>query len=186
VLLRAALTPRFPELDERGKVVQRVRVWHDHDAPVTLTRVVRRVHHVDGTDDGDERIAPGVLFGGATIAGRAGLDATLELADRDVFSIEYVLEGTTGDGLPAQGGFSIMRPPERPTADNSQPVVDAALRARIVRARELLKREYVTDEDLWKLEREGAFTDLPPTGETPEPAAGAPKGPPAIAPPRPR
>jgi hypothetical protein len=182
VLLRAVMTPRFPALDEHGRVAQRVRVWHDHTEPVTLTRVTRRGHRLDGSESDADRLAPGVVFGGASVIAKGrGVEAALELdtrSDPDVFSVEYVLEGVTADGLPAQGGFSLMRPPERPTKAHSQPVLDAAMRARIVRAREILKQEYVTDEDIWKLEREGAFSDLPAVGQ--DDGAGEP----AIPPPR--
>jgi hypothetical protein len=64
-------------------------------------------------------------------------------------------------------------------------VNDPALVARIVRAREILKQEFVTDEDIWRLEKQGAFTDLPPTGDpTAEGARGTrdPSVPPPPAP----
>src|SRR5207248_4241721 len=43
VLVMHELTPRFPELDASGVVHQRVRLWHQADGPVTLTRVRQRV-----------------------------------------------------------------------------------------------------------------------------------------------
>jgi len=81
-------------------------------------------------------------------------------AEPDVFAITYSLEGTSADGHPARGTFSIMRPPPRPTKENSKPVEDPVLLAKIKRARELLHQEFVTDEDIFRLEREGRFADL--------------------------
>ncbi|MBE7449422.1 MAG: hypothetical protein HS111_11135 [Kofleriaceae bacterium] len=193
VLLRTELFPRFPELGPDGKVVQRVHVWHDHDQPVHLTRILRRQHLSGGAVAEAERLAPGVLLPGATLGVGARLDAAVELdaaGQPDLAMIEYVIEGRSADGLPAQGGFAVMRPPPRPTRDNSDPVLDPALVARIKRAREVLRKEYVTDEDLWRLEKEGAFADLPPTapptGEgTPGDRPMPPPPPPVPPPPRP-
>jgi hypothetical protein len=52
------------------------------------------------------------------------------------------------------------------------------MKAKILRARELLGQAYVTDEDLWRLEREGLFRGL-------EPAAVNPPSGPRRAPPKP-
>ena len=40
------------------------------------------------------------------------------------------------------------------------PVVDPDLKAKILAARQMLGKQYVTDEDLWRLEREGRFANL--------------------------
>ena len=50
---------------------------------------------------------------------------------------------------------SILRPPERPTPQNSTPVTDPALEARIKLAMKLLGKDVVTDGDLLRLEWEG-------------------------------
>ena len=55
------------------------------------------------------------------------------------------------------GSFLVMRPPARPTPSNSQPVLDSALKNKIVAARSILGKDVVDDEDLWNLERQGAF-----------------------------
>jgi hypothetical protein len=69
-----------------------------------------------------------------------------------------------------------MRPTELPTRERHDPVVDPQLQARILRAREILGQAYVTDEDLWRLEREGFFRGLEPVaGPPPEARAAAPK-----------
>jgi hypothetical protein len=72
------------------------------------------------------------------------------------------LRGVADDGLPAMGGFSVMVPPAPPTRDQHIPVTDAALTARILAARKLLGKAFVTEEELLTLEREGRFADLPP------------------------
>jgi hypothetical protein len=99
-------------------------------------------------------------------------------AEPDVVSLTYALEGTSADGHRARGTFSIMRPPPRPTKENSAQVTDPVLLAKIKRARELLNQPYVTDEDLWRLEREGRLADLkvepasPASAPPPDAASG--------------
>jgi hypothetical protein len=44
--------------------------------------------------------------------------------------------------------------------ENSDPVTDPNLEAKIRAAREILHQEVVTDDDLWRLEREGQFANL--------------------------
>jgi hypothetical protein len=50
--------------------------------------------------------------------------------------------------------------------------MDPVLLAKVKLARELLNQPYVTDEDLWRLEREGRFANLKV-----EPAPPAPQAP---------
>src|SRR5690606_24064215 len=92
-----------------------------------------------------------------------GLEFELKLdtnQEPNVFSMEYAVEGKDSEGLPVRGTFSVMRPPPRPTKENSNPVVDPLLKAKIIAARKILNRPYVTDEDLWALERQGKFAEL--------------------------
>lgn len=182
MLLIAQLTPRFPELGADGMVRQTARVYHHHKQPVTLTRVLRYTHTTDGaSSEQPVAIDPALLFGSGTLPPE-GATARLELDGRaGIFSHEYTLEGQTPDGLPAQGAFSVMRPPDRPTRDNHTPVVDALLKAKILHARELLEQPYVTDEDLIRRGAQGAFDDLveqaakgpAPAGEAPLPPSPA-------------
>jgi hypothetical protein len=79
------------------------------------------------------------------------------------------------------GNFALMRPPPRPTPQGHTPVIDPVLKAKILRARELLNKQFVTDEDIWRLEREGLMTDLEIEPADP-PRAPAPPRPPAPAP----
>jgi hypothetical protein len=181
VLLYARMTPRFPELDADGVVRQAVRVWHHYPQPVTLTRVLRYAHTSDGASSADPAaVDAAALFGGSVI-GPGGVEARVELDTAGgLFSHEYTLEGRAADGRPAMGAFSVLRPPDRPTKEKSTPVNDPLLKAKILRARELLKQAYVTDEDLIRLGARGAFDDLvqqaagaPPTGQAPMPPAPA-------------
>jgi hypothetical protein len=70
------------------------------------------------------------------------------------------VEGKDSEGRTARGAFSVMRPPKLPTRDNSMPVEDPLLKEKILAARKILNRPYVTDEDLWALQREGKFAEL--------------------------
>jgi hypothetical protein len=160
VLLFSASNPRFPQLDKDGVVRQRVHVWHRHREPVTITRVLRHAHAADQSvdDPPPEEVSPMALFG-TNVIGPGGVDANLEL-DATWFSAEYTLEGTVPDGYVAGGAFAIMRPPDKPTKENNTPVVDPLLKAKILRARELLKQEFVTDDDLFRLEAQGKFDDI--------------------------
>ena len=102
-------------------------------------------------------------IGAAEIPPGAGLQARLVLDPRrepETLSHDYTLEGRTAEGHLARGAFSVMRPPTAPTRTLHRPVDDPLLVAKIRRARELLRAEFVTDEDLWSLERAGKFTDL--------------------------
>jgi hypothetical protein len=68
-----------------------------------------------------------------------------------------------------------MRPPPKPTKQNSNPIADPVLLAKVKRARELLQQEFVTDEDIFRLEREGKFADLKVEANQ-TPAQAAPVG----------
>jgi hypothetical protein len=180
VLLQTAMTPRFPEV-VGDAVRQRVHVWHRYREAVRVKRVLRYAHAVDNAvdDPAPEVIEPSALFGATTI-GPGGVDATVELAmGSPWFSYEYAIEGESMDGLPAAGTFSVMRPPPRPTKENSEPVIDPLLKAKILRARELLHQEFVTDEDIYRLQGEGAFDDLiKAAANHPEPMGTPPPLPP--------
>lgn len=176
VTLLAVGTPRFPVLDADGKVRQRFRLYHHFKGPVRLTRVTA-IRAFQPAPDGppppeqvDETTLPvDVIPEGPG----AEVEVTLDTkAEPQTFALTYALEGSLADGHPARGTFSIMRPPPRPTKENSIPVKDALLLARIKKARELLRQEYVTDEDLLRLEREGRFAGL--KVEAPPPGAASP------------
>lgn len=188
VTVLAVGTPRFPVLGEDGVVRQKFRLYHRFRGPVRLERVyVARslIPRGDGPalPEQVDEVPPWV---GAVPEGR-GVEVEVALdtrAEPEVFSLTYSLEGTSADGHPARGTFSVMRPPPRPTRENSQKVRDPVLLAKIKRARELLKQEFVTDEDLWRLEREGKFADLQVAAA--QPGAPPPEPPPGVVPGQPR
>ncbi|WP_225413880.1 PKD domain-containing protein [Stigmatella hybrida] len=165
VTLLVQLTPRFPELGSDGVVRQKVRLFHHQDRPVFIHNAVRFRHRrAAPTEPGGQQVVdPSALLGSSTIPPGKGLEFEIKLDTRkepDVFSVEHYVEGKDSEGRPARGAFSVMRPPPRPTKDNSHPVEDPLLKAKILAARKLLNRPYVTDEDLWQLQRQGKFADL--------------------------
>ncbi|MBN1205048.1 MAG: PKD domain-containing protein [Myxococcaceae bacterium] len=165
VALMVQLTPRFPELGSDGVVRQKVRVFHHRDRPVFIHNAVLFRHKMGNpTGPAPEQVVdPSSLMGTSTIPPGKGIEFEAKLdtnREPDVFSLEHLLEGKDSEGLPARGAFSVMRPPPKPTKEKSDPVVDQLLKAKILAARKILNRPYVTDEDLWALERQGKFADL--------------------------
>jgi len=162
VTLSTSLNPRFPVIGDDGKIRQQVRLWHHRPDPVTIEKIQLRTNY--NTDREPELRSGSVkaILGQIAIP-RLGITVAVELDtndDPDVFSIDYLLTGVSAEGLPVHGVFPIMRPTKLPTADDNIPVRDPVLKAKIIRARELLDKEYVTDEDIWALERDGVFADL--------------------------
>lgn len=163
VTVLAVGTPRFPELGEDGVVRQTFRLFHHFRGTVRIQKVtaIRAFAPVDGPPP-PEQADPAALGVDAVPEGRgAEVKVTLDTKkEPDVVGITYSLEGVSADGRPARGTFSVLKPPPRPTRESNVPVTDPVLLAKIKRARELLKQPYVTDEDIWRLEREGKFADL--------------------------
>ncbi len=171
VTLLAVGTPRFPEEGKDGVVRQTFRLFHHWKGEVRLERVTALRGRVPepGAPPLPEDPSEAAL-GVSTIPEGRGVEVAVSLdtkGEPDVALVTYVLEGTTVDGHPARGTFAVMRPPPRPTKENSTPVKDPVLLAKIKKARELLGQEFVTDEDLWRLEREGRFAGLQVQRETP-------------------
>lgn len=164
VTLLAVGTPRFPVLDPDGVVRQTFRLYHRFRGPVRITQVTT-IRAFRGSEEGPpppEQVDVASLPVSEVPEGK-GTEVKVSFdtnAEPEVFAITYALEGVSADGHPARGTFSVMRPPPRPTRENSTPVSNPVLLAKIKRARELLKQEYVTDEDIFRLEREGKFADL--------------------------
>ncbi len=168
VQILMALEPRFPTLDAEGRVTQRVRLWHTRPDNVTIENAIRTDYFESGAGQRQpQRVEPAQLLGTTTIPpGKAGIETTVVLdteANPGVFSITYQLIGKSSDGHPALGSFSVMKPPPKPTRENSDPVADPNLEAKIRAAREILHQDVVTDDDLWRLEREGKFANLTTT-----------------------
>lgn len=171
VSLTAVPEPRFPELSRDGFVRQSFRLLHQRPTPVRIDRVIA-VKHFGGAEPVPPASAPvsGAL-GLSEIPPGEGSTVSLSLDTRgepDVFSITYQLEGVTPEGYAVRGSFSLMRPPPPPTKDTNTPVDDPALVAKIQRAREILRQEFVTDEDIWRLEREGKLGAPAPAASAPE------------------
>jgi hypothetical protein len=163
VTLMVQLTPRFPELGSDGVVRQKVRVFHFRDRPVFIHNAVLFRHKTTPGPAAEQVVDPSGLLGTSIIPPGKGIEFEAKLdtrKDADVFSLEHYLEGKDSEGLPVRGAFSVMRPPPKPTKENSAPVVDSLLKAKIIAARKILNKQYVTDEDIWALERQGKFADL--------------------------
>ncbi len=176
VTVLAVGTPRFPVLDEEGVVRQTFRLYHRFRGPIRITQV-KAIRSFSSNGEGppqpDQVDDTGLPV--TEVPEGKGTEVQVSLdtrAEPDVFALTYALEGVSADGHPARGTFSVMRPPPRPTKENSTKVLDPVLLAKIKRARELLNQPYVTDEDLWRLEREGRFANLKV-----EAAAAAPQAP---------
>jgi hypothetical protein len=183
VTIMATPTPRFPELGSDGRVHQSFRLWHHRDAPVRIKKLFAVRHYIETSDNSPpESVDVGSTLGSGEIPPGHGADVDIVLdtqSEPDVFTITYSLEGETAEGAPARGSFSLMRPPPKPTKESSTPVLDPGMVAKIQRARKLLGQEFVTDEDIWRLEREGKMDDLK---VEPSPAAAAPVAPVASSP----
>ena len=165
VQLLVALDPRFPELGSDGRVVQRVRLWHARPDPVTIEHatMTRYFESAAGATAAQSVDVAGLLGGVTVPPGRDGLTTAVVLdtiADPGVFSITYRLAGHSREGLPVAGSFSVMRPPRRPTPDDARPVSDPVLTAKILAARAILGKDVVDDEEIWELDRQGAFARL--------------------------
>jgi hypothetical protein len=164
VSLMTALDPPFPHIDPDGRVRQHVRLWHHRREPVRIESVRRVSYYAESTrEPAAEDVDAAAVLGTAEIAPDHGLelDVTLDTeTDPDVISRNYYLEGKSAEGLPVAGTFSVMRPPPAPTRGNSRVVADPVLTAKIQRARALLGRDVVSDEDLFALQRAGKLDDL--------------------------
>jgi hypothetical protein len=175
VTLAVRLMPRFPEAGPDGVARGRVRLWHHRPDPVTIDKIVVRRNYHDQRPYQEREVEVERVLGTRTIR-PGGLEIAVALdtrAEPEVFSLDYWLEGTSAEGLPVRGFFPVMAPARLPSKDDHIPVRDPAMTARILRARELLGQAFVTDEDLWALERQGAFEDLPELDSTP-PTGGSP------------
>ena len=166
VTLVVELNPRFPTIED-GVVRQGIRLWHHRPEPIKVERLRTRSNSLSPDTAPVLRVVSADNVLGTDTIPPAGITFSVELdanQQPDVRSIDYLLDGVSSEGYPVKSVFSVMKP-SLPTAENHTPVDDPALKAKILRARELLGRAYVTTEDLWKLEREGAFADLDSSGE---------------------
>lgn len=173
VRLSAALEPRFPELGRDGVVRQQVRVWHHRPGPVQLDRIVVMENFMPDARGRVPRprgreVDPAAILGTRTVPPGPGITAQVKLDDEDIYYLDFQMAGKSAEGLPAEGSFSVMRPPPKPEPGKSRPVLGKYMQARIRRAQQLLGKDVVTDEDLWRLDRQGKMADLRPE-DFPEP-----------------
>ncbi len=168
IMIRTVNTPRFPTLDDHGKVIQKIRLWHNYDHPVTIEKVLRVRYPEHGERPGPPEdvsvagfLGQSVLRPGEKIEIQGEFD-TLE--HEGISYVTYRLLGTSSDGWPAQGELSLMKPPELPTREHNIPVADPLFAAKILKARELLGKEFVSQEEIFELERQGQFEGLEPVG----------------------
>jgi len=158
VALFAEGHPRFPVLSEDGVVRQKFEIWHTYEQSVEIQKISLVLHDSEGrrTETSDQmditfldetEIQPGKSIDGEFKFEPAKYPGVLALVFR--------LEGTSADGKKAIGEFSIMKPPPKPTRENSRPVTDPRVVAKIQKAIQILGQETVTEEDIWRLERQG-------------------------------
>jgi hypothetical protein len=160
-------TPRFPVLGADGVVRQTFRLFHYAKGPVRITRVIAVRSGMPGPDHqsapASEEAHETAELALSVIPPGKGVEISVTLdtkAEPDLAMISYELEGVSEDGHTARGSFSVMRPPEPPTKEKHLPVTDPLLIAKIKRAQQLLKQQFVTGDDLDRLESEGKFDDL--------------------------
>ncbi len=167
VTLVVELTPRFPRV-ENGLVTQGIRLWHHRLRPIKVARLRARKNFGDaGTTPVITSVSIVDTLGTATIppAGIA-FDVVLDArGDPNLRSIDFLLDGVSAEGIPVKSVFSVMRPADLPTPESHVPVTDPLLTRKIIRARALLGRDYVSDEDIWRLQREGKLDDIEPGPE---------------------
>ncbi len=190
VRVHAELEPGGARVSSEGNVTQTVRLWHRHSTPVTLRGLkVRRLLRTEldqamedelqkvRAEDADVR----AVLGGQVVVPPEGLTVTLGFAsgaEGHLAAQEYLLEGTSADGLAARGTLTVMRPGLPPMTQRM--LSDAAYQARVLRARAFLGRTDVTEDEVQGLLKhaDGVYADLdmdeglPPAGA----AAGAHRG----------
>ncbi|HVY32327.1 MAG TPA: hypothetical protein VHB79_37580 [Polyangiaceae bacterium] len=163
VQIFSSMEPRFAVL-QGGTVRQHFRLFHHHPADVHITHL--QLSWLG--EDKSEIVEPEALLGGDTVLAGQPLEFELRvsLSEHPKFvGLNVSIEGFSEDGHVAGGLFSLMRPGEDPTPEHHVAVNDPDLKARILRARELLHQQFVSDEDLLNLEQQGKFDDLKPTPE---------------------
>jgi hypothetical protein len=165
VEILVSLDPRFPELGSDGRVTQHVKLWHTRPGPVTVERMTMTKYYIEATgESAPVEVDPSSVLGSVVIpAGKDGITTTIYLdvaAEPETFAKTYAILGTSSEGFPASGSFSVMKPPAKPSADSGTAIVDPLMKQKIMLARQMLGKDVVDDEDLWALERQGAFADL--------------------------
>ncbi|MBI5482442.1 MAG: PKD domain-containing protein [Deltaproteobacteria bacterium] len=183
--LLVSLNPRFPTMSPGNSMEQGVRIWHTRPDPVTIKKI-RIVTHWEPRqkgiekDTGEEAGSVERILGQKEIPPGRGVETVVSHFQPPEgphwISMDYFLEGVTVEGWPALGNFSVMMPPRAPTAERNIPETDPVKVAKILEAQRILGKELVTDEDLWRLEREGQFADLKVDPNAKVRTTGSPEG----------
>ena len=158
VALMSQGTPRFPTIDQRGVVRQKFEIWHQYGEPVEIQSVTVISQDKAGRRGGESKLDLATIIGETEIPVGKSIEAELSLDTAkhpDLVALVYRLEGTSADGKTAIGEVSVMVPPPKPTPENSNPVTDPKMVAKIQKALAILGQDTVTQEDIWRLEREG-------------------------------
>jgi hypothetical protein len=163
IVLFTEPTPRFPTMEPGSLLRQAFRLWHDEDEAVEVRTVTMRTLSASAGDGSasapvGREVDVSAWLGRLEVPPGQGHVQTFQYdfgAEPDVYAVTFDLGGASSDGRPARGRFTLMRPPPKPTRDNSIPVDDPAMVARIKRALSILGQDSVSQEDLWRLEREG-------------------------------
>ncbi|HMI85463.1 MAG TPA: hypothetical protein VK550_15310 [Polyangiaceae bacterium] len=179
ILLFADLIPRFPQLSASGVVDQGIRIWHTRPEVIAISKVTVTTRRLDGQRSPPAFPPVGSVLGATVVPPGRGIELHAVLdprAEPDTLSRDYFLEGQTLDGHPVRGAFSVMKPPALPSKERHDAISDPVLLAKVKIAREVLHRDYVTDEDIWRLERAGQFDGLHVDARAPNdpPAAAKP------------
>ena len=159
----AVPVPRFPEMRRDGIVRQKFRLWHAEDVPVQITGMTLSTFVVPAS--GGSAPAPpktvaldhARLLRHTEIRPAAIVDESLEYdfaANPGVYAVSFAVQGVA-DGMQARGELTLLRPPPPPTRENSIPIQDPAMVQKIRRAMTILNQQTVSQEDIWRLEREG-------------------------------
>jgi len=161
--LFAVPVPRFPEIGPDGVVRQKFRLWHAEDVPVQLTGMTLSTFFLPASDGSAPAPPTTVALDHARrlrhieIRPAAFVDESLQYdfgANASVYAVTFAIQGIA-DGMPARGELTLLRPPPAPTRENSIPIQDPAMVQKIRRAMTILNQPTVSQEDIWRLEREG-------------------------------
>jgi len=160
----AAPVPRFPEAGPDGIVRQKFRLWHAEDGPVQIAGATLSRSFLPAKE-GSAPAAPTTValdhsrvLRHAEIPSGSFVEESLEYdfgADAAVYAVTFAVQGVTASGMQARGELALVRPSPRPTRENSVPIQDPAMIQKIRRAMTILNQETVSQEDIWRLEREG-------------------------------
>lgn len=157
-------TPRFPSLGSDGIVRQGFRLWHAEEVAVQITGATMArllLPSAPGAPPEPPRpvaLDPAALLSAREIPAGATVEQPLEYdfgADPAIYAVRYEIQGVTAGGMQARGEITMLRPPPRPTRENSVPIGDPAMIQKIRRAMAILRQDTVSQEDLHRLEREG-------------------------------